>query len=56
MADGNDEPGENSSEEEFREMLRNLLSGGGGIDPAQLAGAAGLPNDPASVAALFIAC
>ncbi|WP_157413571.1 zinc-dependent metalloprotease [Agromyces allii] len=34
-------------------MLRNLLSGGGGIDPAQLAGAAGLPNDPASVAALF---
>ena len=53
MADGNDEPGENSSEEEFREMLRNLLSGGGGIDPAQLAGAAGLPNDPASVAALF---
>ncbi|WP_156998119.1 zinc-dependent metalloprotease [Agromyces terreus] len=34
-------------------MLRNLLSGGGDIDPAQLAGAAGLPNDPASMAALF---
>ncbi len=53
MAERDDEPGDKNSEEEFREMLRNLLSGGGGIDPAQLAGAAGLPNDPASVAALF---
>ncbi|MGI9823874.1 zinc-dependent metalloprotease [Agromyces sp. Marseille-Q5079] len=53
MADGNDEPGGTNPEEEFREMLRNLLSGAGDIDPAQLAGAAGLPNDPASVAALF---
>lgn len=53
MADRDDEPGDNNSEEEFRELLRNLLSGGGGIDPTQLAGAAGLPNDPASVAALF---
>jgi putative hydrolase len=53
VADGNDEPGETNPEEEFREMLRNLLSGAGDIDPAQLAGAAGLPNDPASVAALF---
>ncbi|WP_448812008.1 zinc-dependent metalloprotease [Agromyces bauzanensis] len=34
-------------------MLRELLSGAGGIDPSQLAGAAGLPNDPASIAALF---
>ena len=53
MADRDDEQGDKNSEEEFRELLRNLLSGGGGIDPTQLAGAAGLPNDPASVAALF---
>ncbi|KQM83093.1 zinc-dependent metalloprotease [Agromyces sp. Leaf222] len=53
MADRDDEPGDKNSEEEFRELLKNLLSGGGGIDPTQLAGAAGLPNDPASVAALF---
>ncbi|MGX5695947.1 zinc-dependent metalloprotease [Agromyces soli] len=34
-------------------MLRELLSGQGGIDPSKLAGAAGLPSDPASLAALF---
>src|SRR5688572_11720111 len=34
-------------------MLREMLSGGGGIDPSSLVGAAGLPNDPASLAALF---
>ncbi|WP_395246067.1 zinc-dependent metalloprotease [Agromyces sp. MMS24-K17] len=34
-------------------MLRELLSGSGGIDPSRLAGAAGLPDDPASIAALF---
>ncbi|WP_105036198.1 zinc-dependent metalloprotease [Cryobacterium aureum] len=34
-------------------MLRDILSGKSGIDPSQLAGAAGLPNDPASVAALM---
>jgi putative hydrolase len=39
--------------DEFRDMLRDLLSGKSGIDPSQLAGAAGLPNDPASVAALM---
>ena len=53
MADRDDEPGDRNPEEEFREMLRELLSGSGGIDPSKLAGAAGLPNDPASVAALF---
>ena len=42
------EPGD-----EFRDMLRDILSGKNGIDPSQLAGAAGLPNDPASVAALM---
>ena len=53
MADRDDEFGDRNPEEEFREMLRELLSGAGGIDPSQLAGAAGLPNDPASIAALF---
>ncbi|MDQ0892807.1 putative hydrolase [Agromyces ramosus] len=53
MADRDDEPGDRNPEDEFREMLRELLSGAGGIDPSSLAGAAGLPNDPASLAALF---
>ncbi len=40
-------------EDEFQEMLRELLSGNGAIDPSQLAGAAGLPNDPAALQALI---
>ena len=44
-------PGEPN--DEFRDMLRDILSGKSGIDPSQLAGAAGLPSDPASVAALM---
>ncbi len=36
----------NSPEDEFREMLSKFLSGNGEIDPAKLASAAGLPNDP----------
>jgi len=40
-------------EDEFRDMLRDILSGKSSIDPSQLAGAAGLPSDPASVAALM---
>ncbi|WP_066515207.1 zinc-dependent metalloprotease [Curtobacterium ammoniigenes] len=40
-------------EEEFREMLRRMLSGNGDIDPQQLAGAAGLPTDPALIASLM---
>jgi putative hydrolase len=43
----------NEPGDEFRDMLRDILSGKSGIDPSQLAGAAGLPNDPASVAALM---
>jgi putative hydrolase len=47
-------PDEGSNpEDEFRDMLRDILSGKSSIDPGQLAGAAGLPNDPASVAALM---
>ena len=53
MADRDDEPGDKNPEDEFRDMLRELLSGSGGIDPSKLAGAAGLPNDPASLAALI---
>ncbi|WP_396600104.1 zinc-dependent metalloprotease [Frigoribacterium sp. R86507] len=40
-------------EDEFRDMLRQFLSGGSDIDPSQLAGAAGLPDDPAFVARLM---
>ena len=40
-------------EDEFRDMLREFLAGNGEIDPAQLAGAAGLPNDPEMVAQLI---
>jgi putative hydrolase len=34
-------------------MLNEFLSGNSSIDPSQLAGAAGLPNDPASIQALL---
>lgn len=50
---------ENESEHEgidpegFAEMLRAFLEKQGGIDPAQLAKAAGLPNDPAAIQAMF---
>ncbi|MCU1570830.1 MAG: putative hydrolase [Naasia sp.] len=40
-------------ENELREILRELLSGGAGVDPAKLAGAAGLPSDPESMARLL---
>jgi putative hydrolase len=51
-----DEPNRNSDKEpddEFRDMLNEFLSGNSSIDPSQLAGAAGLPNDPASIQALL---
>jgi putative hydrolase len=47
----NDENNDDTSE--FTDMLRDILSGNSSIDPSQLAGAAGLPSDPASVAALM---
>jgi putative hydrolase len=47
-----DDPPENP-EEEFRDMLRDFLNGNAEIDPAKLAGAAGLPNDPALIAQLM---
>ena len=48
----NPEPGDENGDE-LRDMLRQFLSGEAGIDPSQLAGAAGLPSDPASIAALM---
>lgn len=47
-----EEPRENP-EEEFRDMMREFLSGNGDFDPSQLASAAGLPNDPALIKKLM---
>jgi putative hydrolase len=47
-----DDPPENP-EDEFRAMLRDFLAGNTDIDPAKLAGAAGLPDDPEMVAQLI---
>jgi putative hydrolase len=40
-------------EDEILKMLREFLAGNSEIDPAQLASAAGLPNDPEAVAKLI---
>ncbi|MDZ4044658.1 MAG: zinc-dependent metalloprotease, partial [Rhodoglobus sp.] len=48
-----DDDSEPRPEDEFRDMLREFLAGNGEIDPSQLAGAAGLPNDPELVAQLI---
>ncbi len=53
MADDSRPEEGHNPEDEFRDMLRDILSGKSSIDPSQLAGAAGLPSDPASVAALM---
>ncbi len=50
--DPRDEPGE-PSEEEFRDMLRDFLAGDTDLDPARLASAAGLPDDPELVQRLI---
>ncbi len=48
-----DDFGDRDPEEEMRDMLRDFLAGNADIDPAKLAGAAGLGNDPALVAQLM---
>lgn len=48
-----DDFGDHDPEDEIRDMLRDFLSGNSDIDPAKLAGAAGLGNDPALVAQLM---
>ena len=54
MAEDSRDPAESGDPaDEFREMLRAFLEGNTDIDPAKLAGAAGLPNDPAMVAQLM---
>ncbi|MGV8876979.1 MAG: zinc-dependent metalloprotease [Rhodoglobus sp.] len=40
-------------DDEFRDMMREFLSGAGEIDAARLAAAAGLPNDPAMIQQLL---
>lgn len=52
MADDSRDAADNP-EDEFRELLRQFLEGNTELDPAALAGAAGLPNDPALVAQLM---
>ncbi|SDK81251.1 putative hydrolase [Cryobacterium psychrotolerans] len=53
MADDSRPDEGQNPEDEFKDMLRDILSGASSMDPSQLAGAAGLPSDPASVAALM---
>ena len=48
-----DEEPRQEPEDEFRDMLREFLAGNGDIDPARLASAAGLPNDPEMVSQLI---
>ncbi|GAB3613849.1 zinc-dependent metalloprotease [Humibacter ginsengisoli] len=43
----------NDPDDELRDMLRQFLSGNASFDPSQLAGAAGLPGDAASIQALM---
>jgi putative hydrolase len=53
MADDRSPDSPQEPDDEFRDMLREFLSGNSSIDPSQLAGAAGLPNDPASIQQLI---
>src|SRR5690606_198098 len=53
MADDPRDDNADDPAEELRDMLRDFLSGGGDIDPAQLANAAGLPADPELVRQLM---
>ena len=48
-----DEFDEPDGDNEFRDLLREFLAGNTNIDPARLASAAGLPNDPEVVAQLI---
>ena len=48
-----DDDAEKNPEDELRDMLRDILSGADGVDMSKLAGVAGLPSDPASLAGLM---
>lgn len=45
-----DDFGRDFNPEDFQEFLQKFLAGQGGMDPAALAAAAGLPNDPKALA------
>jgi putative hydrolase len=52
--DSREEPDpSDESGDEFRDLLREFLAGNTNIDPAQLASAAGLPDDPAAIERLI---
>ncbi|WP_309617764.1 zinc-dependent metalloprotease [Salinibacterium sp.] len=51
--DSRDDTGAGNPEDEFRDMLKEFLAGNTELDPAKLACAAGLPNDPEMVAQLI---
>lgn len=53
MADDPRDDNGDDPAEELRDMLRDFLSGGGDLDPAQLANAAGFPADPELVRQLM---
>jgi putative hydrolase len=48
-----DDPRDDDPEDDFREMLREFLAGNTELDPAKLAAAAGLPNDPEMIARMI---
>ncbi|WP_141897061.1 zinc-dependent metalloprotease [Paramicrobacterium agarici] len=52
MAEVPDE--DKNPDDDFQDMIREILSGGSGVDPSKLAGAAGLPSDPASLQAMMM--
>ncbi|MDO8381420.1 MAG: hypothetical protein Q7T17_00340, partial [Microbacterium sp.] len=43
-------PGDENPEDDFEELLRRMLGGGGQIDPAQFERLTGMPLDPAMMA------
>ncbi|MCU1417086.1 MAG: hypothetical protein JWP32_1260 [Schumannella sp.] len=53
MADDPRDDSSDPSEDDFRDMLRDFLAGNTDMDPAKLASAAGLPNDPELVQRLI---
>jgi putative hydrolase len=53
MADDPRDESSDPSEDDFRDMLRDFLAGNTDMDPAKLASAAGLPNDPELVQRLI---
>ena len=53
QADGAGAEPDRDPNEELQEILRELMNGGQGFDPAKLAGVAGLPNDPGAIQALM---